>query len=118
METGIGPVHSTQAGSWGVTSQPYTDRMSHQVIATGVVPGMSSSALKQLESVRTASRPRACRMVFVALAIAGTFSSMVPAQSPKPFALPQEGMVLFRDVTLIDGTGGPERKGMDILVIG
>jgi imidazolonepropionase-like amidohydrolase len=57
-------------------------------------------------------------MVFVVLAIAGTFSSMVPAESPKPFAPPQEGMVLFRNVTLIDGTGGRERKGMDILVIG
>ncbi len=52
---------------------------------------------------------------FAALAMA---VSVVAAESPKPFASPQTELVLFRNATLIDVTGGPAKTGMDVLVKG
>lgn len=57
-------------------------------------------------------------MLIVVLILAGTYPSIVRSEYLKPFAPPQKGMVLFRDATLIDGTGSPEQKSMDVLVIG
>jgi imidazolonepropionase-like amidohydrolase len=91
--------------------------MHHQVIATGVGRGVSLP-LKQSEGIGTAAWRRACHMIFLVLAVAGACPSKVQAQSAKPYAPSKEGRVLFRDVILIDGTGGQERKGMDILING
>jgi imidazolonepropionase-like amidohydrolase len=63
-----------------------------------------------------ASHHCAHQVLFLALTIAAVRPGMVNAESSKPFAPPPVGQVLFRDVTLIDSTGGPERKDMDILV--
>ena len=43
----------------------------------------------------------------------------VQAGTPTPFAPPSDGeLVLYRDATLIDGTGAPARPHMDVLVAG
>ena len=45
--------------------------------------------------------------------------TLAHADAPMPFAPPQGGdLVLYRDATLIDGTGGPARPHMDVLVAG
>jgi len=57
-------------------------------------------------------------MLSALLAVFAALPLAARAESPKPFAPPQDAIVLYRDVTLIDGTGSPERKGMDVLVKG
>ena len=64
------------------------------------------------------SLDRRVRAVLFALALAAAPSCLVGQQSGAPFAPPQTGLVLFRNATLIDGTGAPARKGMDVLVDG
>ncbi len=54
------------------------------------------------------------------IAILATLAwSSAQAGAPTPFAPPQGGeLVLYRDATLIDGTGAPARSHMDVLVAG
>jgi hypothetical protein len=58
------------------------------------------------------------RMIFMALALVVARQFMGQTGSPKPFAPPETGLVLFRNASLIDGSGGAPRKGMDILIRG
>lgn len=55
-----------------------------------------------------------------AIAVLASLSwTLAQAGAPTPFAPPQSGeRVLYRDATLIDGTGAPTRSHMDVLVAG
>jgi imidazolonepropionase-like amidohydrolase len=66
----------------------------------------------------TATFLSTCRMLLPVLALAAAGRSMGQAGSPKPFAPAQPGLVLFRNASVIDGTGGAVRTGMDVLVRG
>jgi imidazolonepropionase-like amidohydrolase len=74
----------------------------------------------QTEQLRTGavSLRSVRRALLVVATLAGASLRFVRAEGLEPFAPPQAGLVLFRDATLIDGTGGPERAGMDVLVDG
>ena len=78
---------------------------------------MRSSILPQPKHFRAATVRLASPVLLVVLAMV-TGRSITGAQSPKPFKPPKAGLILFRDVTLIDLTGGPERTRMDVLVAG
>jgi imidazolonepropionase-like amidohydrolase len=57
--------------------------------------------------------------VGLAAAIASLVWTSAQAGAPTPFAPPEHGdLVLYRDATLIDGTGAPARAHMDVLVAG
>jgi imidazolonepropionase-like amidohydrolase len=50
-------------------------------------------------------------------AVASLWATSAPAEAPTPFA-PGQGLVVYRGVTLIDGTGRPPRPNMDVVVEG
>lgn len=92
--------------------------MNHAVIDLEFPSGLSSPTPRQTERAQAGSSGCTRQTLFAALVIAVSVSSMCPGEWPKPFAPPAAGLVLYRDVTLIDGTGAPEYKGMDVLVNG
>ncbi len=57
-------------------------------------------------------------MLLAIFALAAVCHSIAQAESAKPFAPPQKELVLFRNASLLDGTGDALRSGMDVLVRG
>jgi len=94
--------------------------MKHPVRVTGLIRSLSSLALMQTNRIQIRLRRCARPMIVLVIANAVASSSMVQARSSDqhPDPVPQEQRVLLRDVTLIDGTGGRERKAMDVLIRG
>ena len=58
------------------------------------------------------------RLLVLVLTLALARHSSGQAGSPKPFAPPETGLVLFRNAGVIDGTGAALRTGIDVLVRG
>jgi imidazolonepropionase-like amidohydrolase len=87
-------------------------------IAFGVPPAVVGRVPMKATRAVTALFHLSLGVLLPVLGLAVTPHSMGQEGSPKPFAPPQEGLVLFRDANLIDGTGSPLRTGMDVLVRG